>query len=563
MRKVHNFYDYSNLTMDVYNFAIKYWEDAKPNVRVQRIYEVPFSSLALFRVIINGISTTIARTNEIINDLEDEKNREEYLQKIDKFVGELTCFSKIKTYKNLSNDEKRQQLKNCLAHSNFKIIEDTEKTTVNERYAILIENDYLSVEISLIELEQLKTFYVSLSDEMDYNKKTYAGLLDFLTFTINSNNILDGAVEKIGVINLEKDDASKTLAKNITMMHYDTPEGTVSLNQEDKDIIKNFIKYIGINNWICLDKKVRASFFARQIKFLLDSKIDLRMNVEYVSSLVRFLLSKGENREMIEYYKFESPMVYVSNILDMAYFCFNYLREAHKKEALGEFDFKDFPLTGITLDEKYKEFIKKVDEPARIKAELNHKQRLYQKLSRDIAKEEQLKNGIIIANMDETKRSELLEYKNEKIKSKHEDLKECSLVIQELTTALSEAKVYYDSSNFFRHLRNSLAHGFYSVDYSKGLKSKDLGKIEFTFYDYDINPENRKDRVKLFEVKMTAVRLVRLLNDFSERIKSNMDLAYLDSPEIYVSVSKNKELQELMNSHLQEYEDQGATIKKL
>ena len=61
-----------------------------------------------------------------------------------------------------------------------------------------------------------------------------------------------------------------------------------------------------------------------------------------------------------------------------------------------------------------------------------------------------------------------------------------SLKLQNINRELIEKKIVYkNSSNFFRHMRNSLQHGNYSADYSKALDSKDFSKIVFTFEDID------------------------------------------------------------------------------
>ena len=55
------------------------------------------------------------------------------------------------------------------------------------------------------------------------------------------------------------------------------------------------------------------------------------------------------------------------------------------------------------------------------------------------------------------------------------------------------------------------------------MKTKRLDEVVFTFRDYDIDPENRKNRTLVFETKITAKRLMKLLNEFAKLIDSYVD----------------------------------------
>ena len=142
MEIIHDFYVDSEKVIDIYNFAIKYWSDARPGFRVQRLYELDLANVAQIRVIINGCASVIARTNEIINDLESSIEKEKYNRMIEEFFDALEFVERVETFKDMTPNEKRQNLKNCLAHSNFRIIEDTTKEN-EERYKVLIENNFI------------------------------------------------------------------------------------------------------------------------------------------------------------------------------------------------------------------------------------------------------------------------------------------------------------------------------------------------------------------------------------------------------------------------------------
>ena len=61
----------------------------------------------------------------------------------------------------------------------------------------------------------------------------------------------------------------------------------------------------------------------------------------------------------------------------------------------------------------------------------------------------------------------------------------------------------------FRHIRNSIAHGTYEIDYFKALEKKNLEKIKFTFLDYSL--ENKTTPEKLLE--QIELKLVEILKN--------------------------------------------------
>lgn len=78
-----------------------------------------------------------------------------------------------------------------------------------------------------------------------------------------------------------------------------------------------------------------------------------------------------------------------------------------------------------------------------------------------------------------------------------------------------ENETFVDSSNLFRHLRNSISHGRYAIDYSRGLTTGDLGNIEFHFYDYDTILYGDK---KAFEFNVSAKDLLKIIESFRKKV---------------------------------------------
>lgn len=78
MGEIYDFYEGIDKTLELYNFAIKYWYNAKLGVKTKMLYKLSFSLISLIRLEINSAAVVIARTNEIINDLESNTEKEEY-----------------------------------------------------------------------------------------------------------------------------------------------------------------------------------------------------------------------------------------------------------------------------------------------------------------------------------------------------------------------------------------------------------------------------------------------------------------------------------------------------
>ena len=555
---VHDFYEGTEVVSSLYNFLIDYWHGVKPGVDNRCLHTVQITDLALIRLRINAISTVIARTNEIINDLEPCYDREDYINEINEYIDSLDSFSKITSLVELSPNEKRQKIKNCLAHANFKVVE-----IEDNEFEILIENEFIKGKVTIEDLEKIKSFYIEISDKLDITNNFYSDAGEFFALNRNNNECLENAINKIKFCSsFEK---SKGLQRNITVF---SGENTDDFEYKEIDfasaeLIKNFVKYIGINNWNKLNVKSKIFLFSKYIKFMLLNKIDFRQNTEFViyppSAMV--FNNDAEIYMVLDGLKYVAPCAYVSCILDFGYYGFNYLREANKKENSKIVDFKNFNLAGIDCFSKYDEPSKYVDESIHLKRLLDENNRKEQKVLSSIEKAENNKAGLKTAkNLSEERKKELELQFNEIIKSRYIELKELQYDKVELSNKLLKAEKYYDCSNFFRHLRNSFAHGFYEVDYSKALNTKRLEEVCFTFRDYDIDSEDRNNKTVVFEVKINAKRLVRLLNEFMNLITNCMERKGEVGMVIISTSGKYEQLEKRTKDIEEEYDSQKIKV---
>ena len=102
---------------------------------------------------------------------------------------------------------------------------------------------------------------------------------------------------------------------------------------------------------------------------------------------------------------------------------------------------------------------------------------------------------------------------------------------------LIQEGTYRDSKQFFRCLRNSIAHGRYKIDYTKAFQTKRLDNTKFKFWDED---ENGK---KNFEYEVNGKYLQEMLNSLRETVINQLGQDYF-KPIPVASEIQNIELQE-------------------
>ena len=165
----------------------------------------------------------------------------------------------------------------------------------------------------------------------------------------------------------------------------------------------------------------------------------------------------------------KKPYVYSDTIMSLSYYIFNYIREIDKgrEEQFCDYINIDMPGFKTIYQEEGREHIRK-----------RNLQEEYDKESNPI-KKEQLKKQIS-------------RYGNEVV----------------------------DSSNFFSHIRNSIAHGWYKIDYSRYYNTRNPDEIMFSFPTY--YPISRE---RDFEVQISAKNLLNIIGKVSEKINESINLS--------------------------------------
>ena len=109
---------------------------------------------------------------------------------------------------------------------------------------------------------------------------------------------------------------------------------------------------------------------------------------------------------------------------------------------------------------------------------------------------------------------------------KREEKKEKLRIAKHIISILESRKSTYgenydDYTEFFRHIRNSIAHGRYTVDFSKAFKTRDLSKINFTFRDYN---ENDNSNTPNFEVTLSANQIMTIIQGVIDKVNKQLQV---------------------------------------
>ena len=166
---------------------------------------------------------------------------------------------------------------------------------------------------------------------------------------------------------------------------------------------------------------------------------------------------------------------------------------------------------GVSGEEKQKKIDLAIEN---YKAQLNNVEKDIQKLN------------LLISNLNEKnpKREEL---KAKYQKSIEEDLEKKKKIMGQIFKLSIRREEYNDDyidySELFRHLRNSIAHGRYSIDYQKALERDDFNKIKFTFYDFDDKDINKGKENPDFELELTAAKIVKIISSVQNRVNEQLN----------------------------------------
>ena len=353
------------------------------------------------------------------------------------------------------------------------------KIVNDSKIYIHINNGYISGDIEINEFIELIKSYENVFDKFIEKKLEKLGVLYF------DEKKLDEKTEKLSI---------NKFVNSITI-------SGKKISPEREKEIKKWLKNIGINNLRISGKDTKTKQKQRSqliltTAFLInataknedDIKVAVSSDVNYMIQLYSMIIAspeywragdeqamEEENISIKELYDLsisqlvaQKPFLYAKLAIALANYCFVYIREINKNRNRPIFEYNGIDLSGVTI--KY------------------------------LSKEESIKRTI---NLRE---------KLERAPKRKKDQ------IQKPIDRYGDVMV--NSSNLFRHLRDSIAHNNYNIDYSKYINTRKLDDIIITFRTY----EKYTDELD-FEVEISVKEIKRLVKELQNSINLSIELS--------------------------------------
>lgn len=324
---------------------------------------------------------------------------------------------------------------------------------------------------------------------------------------------------------------------------------------EYSELIQSYVDYIGRENFYKSQFMLQQDIISDVIN---NEENSIESHVErlhVISNLLPHFLKKvAENNQteldfdalsqeknilnlIITPYKF--PLLYEDTMYSYIYSRFVYLRELINTNQIDEsmLNYEDIDISDLQPQYFYskKEVLKRKSEIAskmdNINKSIEELERQKNKLEVKLAKSNNPKNP----NKDRDEKN----YK-EKIKNKQklidDYMKNIERLREELEYIKKNNKIPPTSSMLFRMMRNSSAHSFNIISYSKikAYKEHDLGQLIFEFKDY----ENGKKKSSLL---ISATGLEKLIDNIEQSIMKNIGLIHAGSDVLESAVEATEE----------------------
>lgn len=519
MTKHFGYYDDIDSTINSMLSSIEVWRTKQINVESNRIYTFATTPISIIRLQLNTIFHGMITTNELLSEF-SYGQEEDLEKKLTTALSNHEGYKKLQFNQAPTMNKERQILRNAIAHVEFKIIEEENEWYIN------FNHPNLTGKVSIEELASIYSIIDRIRIEYETKQKNKAtkavsGLNNLLDIKVNNKQLLRQTISKIRF--LEGDYPVVVERK---------------LSKETEELIYSYIDYIGLNNWIEIPTLLKQELIEEILVkgFIIKSQF-FPKTMEYLTTPVLNAMDMPNTNMSGLFY--ESPIAFAQSTLASSFFTFNYMLEAQKKEPIEDFHYFNLYVPCQIKYPKPEEVIKQIPTKD-IVAEID----------RQIEKEKKSLKRIIptikgLITLEPRGLNERQKHTLDQYTFQVSEIIETIEVYKNRKTALTARKpqvpnILYNSESFINHIRNSISHGFYTVDYLPGLKNKDLNKIVFHFEDYEIDKRTRSKR-KSFDCKITAEALIKLIKLYSMKFSSKTMLDSRRPTLIYNNINQNKQ----------------------
>ena len=575
-----------NKVIEYYKYMLETAVMLDPSTKGKKEQKRHLPEMGYYRAIINNIGISVAQNFDLVerkiaqNDVSEEEINKQIMFELEnenplnmdrsKSKSLEEAFKKIMENYDLTPFQTLKQIRNSLLHGNYSIDFSTAK--VDGKTFFQFENDPTVVGLAgkiNVHLESQKmqadinyeALRVSLEVLYDNLREKYANdrRIWYITeakyssckndFFLNQylksmkifyfKSIKEGEQSNVESM-LKKYPHLKnilsTIRSNTGHSNFDIEELSEEESNKRKNYIKNYINYIGKNNWkfvevlpdgifqeLFEDIMLRSSFEDYSNVTGLCNKFCLAFEMVHISQIMNKSFGKV-HKDMLTLLSLETPTLYANMLLGMTSYETVFLKENNNDTNVPLFEYHNisgmenvqlsvdtgkepsiqYNLPGSEKKQKYNNYIESLRDQLK-------------KLKRSASKTYKIKDQLSDKN---PKKEELAEKYENSIKELNEQIENVRKRIEQMEVRSHEYdENYMDCSEFFRHMRNSIAHGNVRINYDKAFKRRDLSEIEFTFYDYP----NGEYETPEFMVTLNAKKLLKIADGIQSRVNLQLD----------------------------------------
>lgn len=431
-----------------------------------------------------------------------------------------------------------------------------------EPYIILGDKKY-----SLCKNNNMLQEYFKTVKKIDFKGKE-----DLLKSEDNIQDIINELVEKYNMPQELKANVEEYLfnIKAYTRFNFfEAIEDKSDLFERFKTFYKSYIKYLGLSNFEELMTS-KDNYVAKMFKEdVIDSFFHNGPTIDLCNTYARVVYFFKEadlldNKEKLKLQKEirrcsnESPIIYANILLSLVNYSCGFVKEINNHEGKNIQIFEYHNLEGvdwldslIKIDNSLLPSIKKncssSEKRTKIENKISEYQlRLNKKETRKVRLEEKM------GKLDERNpQKDKLEIKyTEELNKLNKEISEIESNISRMQLRKNEyVSEYVDYNEFFRHLRNSIAHANYSIDYIKALDKKQFNQIKYTFEDFsDDNPN-----IPEFKLEIDARHLLKLVESLEKRVIKQTEIENTD--EYYLGNNNTDEELKIKRPNNEDFEN--------
>ena len=418
-------------------------------------------------------------------------------------------------------------------------------------------------------LETLK--YLKISAKRSSFKGNREDIIEELKKTyVKSKNNVDTAIRHIRaqMINLET-----TTGKNGFEIEEISEE---DLNRR-KTRFKEYVEYVGFDRMEQLTQQptIICNAVIDEVLGYLNGDVGIAsvanlfaVNIQkYASKRLNENISGGKqnafkfddkfDKNLLIVHLYEAPLVYTSILLGMINYACVFLKENNDNNGMSLFEYYNMPgFNSVKLIHDNTGSIKTNVDSTEKKDALDKQIAMRTKQMSNLEADlEDLKKRIT----DKNPKKHIFEEKREDKSKKLDRAKHIISILESRKAKYGET--YDDYTEFFRHIRNSIAHGRYTVDFSKAFKKRDFSKINFTFRDY--NEKNNSITVD-FEVVLTAGQIMQIIQGVMDKVNEQLqvegELDIIEATDFFddiMSEDEFREFQEKLRAKPSDLKEQG------